>query len=64
MAFLLYSITTIVMAFGYPTQATPTPVVLPALWNVGALMILMGGYWFFLLPQGERKRMRVIHLFA
>ena len=45
--FLLYSITTIVMAFGYPTQATPTPVVLPALWNVGALMILMGGYWFF-----------------
>ncbi len=45
--FLLYLITTIVMVFGYPTQATPTPVVLPILWNIGALMILIGGYWFF-----------------
>ena len=45
--FLLYFITTIVMVFGYPTQATPTPVVLPILWNIGALMILIGGYWFF-----------------
>jgi len=45
--FLLHFITTIVMVFGYPTQATPAPVVLPVLWNIGALMILIGGYWFF-----------------
>ena len=45
--FLLYLITTIVMIFGYPTSTTPTPVVLPVLWNIGGLMILIGGYWFF-----------------
>lgn len=45
--FLLYLITTIVMVFGYPTPATPTPVVWPVLWNIGVLMILVGGYWFF-----------------
>ena len=47
--FLTYLITTIVMVFGYPTPATPTPAVLPVLWNVGAVMILIGGYWFFFL---------------
>lgn len=45
--FLFYLITTIVMVFGYPTQATPTPAILPILWNIGALMVLIGGYWFF-----------------
>jgi hypothetical protein len=45
--FLLYLITTIVMIFGYPTPAKPAPVVLPILWNMGAIMILIGGYWFF-----------------
>lgn len=46
---LLYFITTILMVFGYPTHATPTPVILPVLWHVGVLMILIGGYWFFFL---------------
>lgn len=45
--FLFYLITTIMMVFGYPTQTTPTPVILPILWNIGALMVLIGGYWFF-----------------
>jgi len=45
--FLTYLITTIVMVFGYPTPVTPVPAVLPILWNIGALMILTGGYWFF-----------------
>lgn len=45
--FLLYLITTIVMVFGYPTRETATPFIWPFLWNVGALMILIGGYWFF-----------------
>ena len=47
--FLTYLITTIVMIFGYPTSETPTPVILPTLWNIGALMLLIGGYWFFFL---------------
>ncbi len=45
--FLFYLITTIVMIFGYPTHANPTPVILPVLWNIGVIMILIGGYWFF-----------------
>ena len=45
--FLAYVITTAVMVFSYPTQATPTPVVLPLLWHLGALMICVGGYWFW-----------------
>jgi len=45
--FLLYLITTIVMVFCYPTEATTTPVIWPILWNAGAAMILIGGYWFF-----------------
>lgn len=44
--FLTYLITTVVMVFVYPTD-TSTPVVLPVLWNIGALMILIGGFWFF-----------------
>lgn len=44
--FLLYVITTLVMVFGYATAAD-TPAVLPLLWNLGALMILAGGVWFF-----------------
>lgn len=45
--FLLYVITTLVMVFAYPAAAD-TPAILPALWDVGALMILIGGLWFFL----------------
>lgn len=45
--FLLYLITTIVMIFAYPTDPG-TPVILPVLWGIGVLMILVGGYWFFL----------------
>ena len=44
--FFLYVITTAVMIFVYPAgKATPT--ILPALWTIGGLMILVGGFWFF-----------------
>lgn len=45
--FVLYVVATAVMVFGYPTGATPTPAVWPALWWIGALMVLVGGYWFW-----------------
>lgn len=45
--FLIYLITTIIMVFSYTAQSTPTPMLLPILWNLGALMVLIGGYWFF-----------------
>ena len=45
--FLAYVITTTVMVFWYPTPSTPTPAMLPQLWSLGALMICIGGYWFW-----------------
>jgi len=45
--FLLYVITTVVMVFAYPGVAR-IPAILPALWTIGALMILVGSSWFFL----------------
>ncbi len=45
--FLTYLITTVAMVFGYPTPALPAPAAWPVLWNLGALMVLAGGYWFF-----------------
>ncbi len=44
--FVIYLITTIVMVFVYPTAAH-TPIIVTALWNMGALMVLIGGSWFF-----------------
>lgn len=45
--FILYIVTTAIMIFGYPTPATPTPAILPQLWWLGALMVCVGGYWFW-----------------
>ncbi|MHB8938449.1 MAG: adenylyl-sulfate reductase [Thiobacillus sp.] len=53
--FMTYLVTTVAMVFAYPT-ATHPPVVLPVLWNLGALMTLVGGYWFFFF-----LRVNVVH---
>ena len=45
--FVIYVVTTAIMVFGYPTPATPTPAILPLLWYIGALMVCVGGYWFW-----------------
>jgi hypothetical protein len=45
--FLAYAITTAIMVFWYPTPSTPTPAILPQLWYIGALMVCLGGYWFW-----------------
>jgi hypothetical protein len=45
--FLAYLVTTVIMVFAYPTPATPTPPILPALWYIGAIMVCLGGYWFW-----------------
>jgi hypothetical protein len=44
---LLYFITTIVQVFTYPTPVTPAPAVWPVLWNIGCLLTIVGGGWFF-----------------
>ena len=45
--FLAYLITTMIMVFGYPTPATPTPAIVPQLWYLGGLLVCLGGYWFW-----------------
>ncbi|MGC1777951.1 MAG: hypothetical protein WBB34_08380 [Xanthobacteraceae bacterium] len=45
--FVFYVVATIAMVFWYPTPAAPTPSYWPFLWWLGALMICVGGYWFW-----------------
>jgi hypothetical protein len=45
--FLAFAGTTLIMVFFYPTPAVATPAILPQLWNLGALMVCVGGYWFW-----------------
>jgi hypothetical protein len=51
--FLLHVVTTVIMVFAYPTPATPTPAILPALWYIGALMVCVGGYWFWFFMRAD-----------
>lgn len=46
--FVMFIATTAIMVFVYPTSATPTPVIWPMLWHLGALALCFGGYWFWL----------------
>ena len=45
--FLAFVTATAIMVFRYPTPATPAPAILPQLWYLGALMVCVGGYWFW-----------------
>ena len=45
--FLLYLATTVVMVFCYATPDAATPAILPQLWIAGALLVCLGGYWFW-----------------
>jgi hypothetical protein len=45
--FVIYVVTTAIMVFAYPTPATPTPAALATVWYAGALMVCLGGYWFW-----------------
>lgn len=45
--FILFVAATAMLIFSYPTPATPAPAILPLLWHLGALMVCIGGYWFW-----------------
>lgn len=45
--FVIYIVATAIMVFVYPTPATPAPNALVTLWYIGALMVCLGGYWFW-----------------
>jgi len=45
--FILFVVTTVILVFGYPSATATTPAYLPLLWHLGALMVGIGGYWFW-----------------
>ena len=45
--FILFAATTAIMIFGYADAGAATPAILPILWHLGALMLCVGGYWFW-----------------
>ena len=45
--FVIYVVTTAIMVFAYPTPRHRRPAILPTLWYIGALMVCVGGYWFW-----------------
>ena len=64
--FLAYVVTTVIMVFAYPTPATPAPAIVPALWYIGALMVCLGGYWFWFFIRADvaaegNSPFRIVH---
>jgi hypothetical protein len=45
--FVSFLVATIAMVFFYPSPAMATPAVWPVLWHLGALMVIIGGGWFW-----------------
>ncbi len=45
--FIMFVATSAIMVFGYLGADAVTPTILPALWHLGALMLVAGGYWFW-----------------
>ena len=45
--FILFIVTTGILIFSFPTAADQAPAILPLLWHLGALMLCIGGYWFW-----------------
>jgi len=43
--FILFVVSTAILIFGYADSAAPA--VWPLLWHLGALMVCVGGYWFW-----------------
>ena len=64
--FLAYVVTTVIMVFCYPTFDAPAHPIVPALWHIGALMVCVGGYWFWFFIRADvsaegNSPFRVIH---
>ena len=51
--FVFFVATTAIMIFAYPTPDSATPAILPVLWHLGALMVCVGGYWFWFFIRAD-----------
>jgi len=45
--FVFFLVATVAMVFFYPASGAETPVFWPLLWHLGALMVCVGGFWFW-----------------
>ena len=45
--FIIFVATTAWLIFAYPTSAVVAPKALPVMWHIGAIMLCIGGYWFW-----------------
>jgi len=45
--FITFVVTTVMLIFAYPPSAEAAPGLVVALWHIGALMVCVGGYWFW-----------------
>jgi hypothetical protein len=45
--FIIFVATTVWLIFGYTAQNEAAPTLLTALWHIGAIMLCLGGYWFW-----------------
>ncbi|MBK1718196.1 adenylyl-sulfate reductase [Thiocystis violacea] len=45
--FVIFVVTTALQIFGLPTAEGETSIFVPLLWHLGALMVCIGGYWFW-----------------
>jgi len=45
--FVLFVATSAIMVFGYLAPGSSTPGIWPFLWHLGAVMLCIGGYWFW-----------------
>ena len=45
--FILYVVTTAILVFRYSAPGAAAPGIVPMLWWIGALMVAVGGYWFW-----------------
>ncbi len=51
--FILYVIATVIMVFGYSAAGSSTPALWPFVWTIGALMVCVGGYWFWFFIRAD-----------
>ena len=51
--FILFLISTWIMIFRFIDPVANTPVLLPLLWHAGALMVCVGGYWFWFFIRAD-----------
>ena len=45
--FIFYVASTAALVFWYSTKGSAAPAILPQLWHIGAIMLAVGGYWFW-----------------